>query len=96
MSVLKNITIYGARGTGSGATTTATVVLYLNENPSPWASKIVTLDENARGYKRIEVNVSYVNSLQIQVTYPSATAQGTTDFAPAYAIVEYDPTTDRG
>lgn len=96
MSVLKNITIYGARGTGSGATLAATMAVYLNENSTPWASKTISLDENARGYKRIEVNQPYVNSFQLQLTYPSAVTQGTTDFAPAYAIVEYDATTDKG
>lgn len=96
MSTLKSITIYSNRGTGSGTTTACTVGVYLNENTSAFASKTVTLDDGAKGYKRIEINKPFVNSVQLELTYPTSTAQGTTDWCPAFAVVEYEPTTDKG
>lgn len=98
MSTVKSVTFYGAN-TSTGSTTIATIGIYLNTSNTPWATKTVSLDQMARGYVRFEINVEYVNSIQLQISWPGSLSLGSAspgDFAPSVAIVEYETTTTKG
>lgn len=93
LSTLKNIVIYCFPGSGSGSTTAATLKFYANQSSTAFKTHLVTRAESARGYVKIELNKSYVNTIQMEIEYPSNVIIGTTDFAPSFAVLEYDSAT---
>lgn len=96
MSNVHHITIYMYNGSASGSNTAGTVKIYFNNSNTVWASKTVTRDDIGKGYVRIEVNKSYINSIQLEVSWPSEDISSSNDFAPAMAIVAYEPTNTKG
>lgn len=97
MSVLKNIWVQMARGSGSGSTTSGTLKVYLNQSATAWAAKTVTRDEQARGYKHIEVNVPYVNAVQVEIEWPTDTGtSGNFDIAPSYMTIDFEQPGEKG
>lgn len=97
MSTVKTITIYGAQ-TGTGATTLASVIIYFNTLNTPWATKTVTMDQMSRGYVSFQVNKEYVNTVQLNIQWPTNLALGGSsngDFAPSMAVIEYVDTTTK-
>ena len=96
MSTVKNLELFMAPGSGSGATTVGTVKIYFNQSTTPWASKAITRDDSAKGYKHIEINKPFINSIQLEVEFAGAVALGTLDFAPSFGVIEYEPTVTKG
>jgi len=96
MSNINHIDLYMFPGSGSGATAIGTLKIYFNQSTTPWASKTITQGDSALGYKRIEINEQYINSVQLEVEYPTASSIGTTDFAPSFCVVDYSPTNTKG
>lgn len=96
MSTVHHIDVFMFPGGGSGSTTAGTVKIYFNQSTTQWASKTITRAESALGYKRFEVNKQYVNAVQLEIEFPGGTSVGTTDFAPSYAIIYYEPTNTVG
>jgi len=97
MSTIQHIDLYTHRATGSGTTSVGTVDIYFNQSNTAWAQKTVTLDDIAKGYKRIEINSPYVNSIQLAVTFAGSTTLSTSnDMCPAFAIIEYVPGIAKG
>jgi hypothetical protein len=92
LSTVNFIRIFGVPSATTGSTTIATINIFLNQSTTQWASKTVTLDQWSRGYIDIPVDKPYVNSIQLDLVYASGLTIGTSDFAPAYAEVDYTPT----
>ena len=95
MSTVKDIDIYGMR-TGTGSTVTATVKLYFNQNSTASITKSITRDEMSRGYVRLEVNKQYINSIQIEIEFSTSSTISINNFAPSFAVVNYDDTNTKG
>lgn len=96
MSTVNFIDIYMAALSTSGSTTQATLKIYFNGSTTQWASKVVTRDDIAKGYIRIDIDKPYINSIQIETEFPTAVAIGTTDYSPSIAVVDYTPTGTKG
>ncbi len=97
MSTVASLDIYCLAGTASGSTTQATVKIYFNGSATAWASKLITRDDVAKGYKHIEINKQYITSIQLEFEYPTNVALSDTyDFHPSYGVVEYEPTITKG
>jgi len=96
MSTVEYIDIYGMR-TGTGSAAVATVELYFNQNnDSDFAmKKTITRDEMSRGYVRLEVNKQYINAIQFKVKFETNPLSGF-DFAPSFAVVNYQATNTKG
>jgi hypothetical protein len=93
MSNLAHATIYMARETGlSTGIDDAVISFYKNGDTTAFMTKTVTTDDIMKGYKGIEINTQYVDSLQISVTYSNAVAITNKRFNPAYMVIEYTPT----
>lgn len=91
-STIHAINLIQATGTATGATTQATLNIYFNGSATPWASKVITRDDIARGFKRIYVGKPWVQSIQFGIVYPTGTTlDDTSDFHPLMAEVLYDP-----
>lgn len=94
LATLNDITIFMATGTTTGSTVQATVKIYLNGSATAWASKTITRDDIAKGYKNIPINKPYVSSVQLEIEYATGVAMSDAyDFHPFYAEVVYEPTT---
>lgn len=96
MSTLKNAEIYCFPISISGSTTAATIKFYANQSTTAFKTKVVTRDEAARGYVDIELDKPYINSVQIEIEYNTSVTVGTTDFAPSFAVINYEPTKTKG
>lgn len=92
MSTVKKIIIYMAPSTTTGTTTAATISVYFNQSTTAWANKVVTYNDCVKGYIEIEVNKSYINSVQLKTTYPETQITTATMFSPYLAVVDYQPT----
>lgn len=94
MSTVKHIDIYMKQTPfASGLTVVeATLKIYFNQSATAWASKSVTRADINKGYISIEVNKPFINSIQIETEHTTTTTLGSADFAPAYAIIEYEST----
>lgn len=94
-----NVFMAAAQG-GASNTTYATIHVFINGNTTEWgagAGKAVTGADIARGYKRIEMNQPYVNTVQLSIDYATGiTLSDSYDFHPYTAIVYYSPTNTRG
>ena len=96
MSTVNYIDIYMWPLGTTGSTTAGTVKIYFNQSSTAWASKAITRDQASRGYITIDVDKPYINSIQIETEFPSDTLVGTSDFAPSFAVVDYEVTKTRG
>lgn len=98
LSTIGFINIFFPAAGSGGATVQATVRIYLNGSTTQWgAGKTITRDDIKKGYKRIEMNQPYVNTIQLKFEYPtSSVLSDTTDFHPYQALVYYSPTNTRG
>ncbi len=98
LSTVHYLNLFMSAGSLTGTTTQATVRIYFNGSTTQWGSgKTITRDDIARGYKRIEINQSYVNSIQLKIEYATGvTLNDTYDFHPSYAVVNYSPTETKG
>jgi len=97
LSTVAFINVFFAAGTSSGSSTAATIRVLINGNSTPWGSFTVTYDDIAKGYKRLEINQPYVNTVQLKIEYPTGTVLSDAwDFHPYVAIVYYSPTNTRG
>ncbi len=97
MSTITTMDVYMATGTTSGSTTQATIKIYFNGSTTAWASKTVTRDDVVKGYKHIEINKPFINTIQVEIEYSvSASLADSIDFHPAFAVVEYEPTGAKG
>ncbi|HRF70689.1 MAG TPA: hypothetical protein PKV66_04595 [Candidatus Pelethenecus sp.] len=92
LSTVNFIRIFGAPAATTGSTTIATINIYLNQSSSVWAAKTVSLDIWSRGYIDIPINKPYVNSIQLEITFGAGIAGGASDFAPAYAEIDFTAT----
>ena len=94
LSNVKHIDIYMKQATFTSSLTTveATLKIYFNQSSTAWASKSITRGDINKGYISIEVNKPFINSIQIETEHTITTSVGTADFAPAYAIIEYETT----
>lgn len=96
LSTVNYIDIFMFPSETAGASTNATIKIYFNQSSTAWASKAITRNQNIRGYVRIEVNKPYVNSVQLEVEFNTATQIATQDFAPSFAQIDYTPTVTKG
>lgn len=95
LCTVKHLDIYLAQFTHASNLTTSTgsVKIYLNGSTTPWATKTITRGDVNKGYKSIEINKPYVNSIQLEFEFPTSTAYTITDgflMQPSFAIVEID------
>lgn len=94
LCTVNTITIFMATGSSSGSTPQGTVKIYFNGSSAPWAVKTITRDDVAKGYFNIKVGKPYINTVQLEIEYPTATIMSdATDFHPFYADVDYTATT---
>ena len=99
LSTVKHIDIYLAQYPHSSSLTTAggTIKIYFNNSSTAWASKSVTRGDIAKGYLSIEVNKPFINSVQLELEYPTdvGVGMGTVPSAlmnPSFAVVEFEDT----
>lgn len=79
----------------TGSTVLGSVEIYLNQNSSQPIVKNILLSDvyEGRGFKRIEINRQYINSIQLTVTHTANVNTSVTAFMPAFAVIHYTPTT---
>lgn len=92
LSTIHNMKVFMARETGlSAGVSDATLNFYKNGDTTAFISKTVTTDDIMKGYKSIEINTPFIDTLQISISY-AATAITDKRFCPNFALVEYTPT----
>lgn len=91
LSTVNDIYIYCFPINSTGSSTAGTVKIYFNQSTTAFKSFTVTRDMASRGYVHIPIGKNYVNSIQIEIEFNTATSVGQTDFAPAFAEVDYTP-----
>ena len=96
MSTVNYIDIFMMPSTYTGTTVQSTIKIYFNQSSTAWAGKTIDRNTISRGYKRIEINKQYINSIQLEIEYPDNIGIGTIDFAPSVAVVDYTPTRTKG
>jgi len=97
MSTVNYIDVYCLTGTTSGTATQANIKIYFNGSTTAWATKAVSLDDIKKGYKRIDIDKQYINSMQLEIEYATGTAvANATVFAPSFAAVDYTATNTKG
>lgn len=92
LSTVNFIRIFGAPSLITGSSNVASIKIYFNQSSTPWATKSITRDQWSRGYMDIPINKPYVNAIQLEVEFNNSQVIGTSDFAPAYAEVDYSAT----
>ena len=88
-----------ASGTDTTDTTVqATVRIFFNGSTTQWGSgKGITKHDISVGYKRIEVNQPYVNTVQLEIEYVTGSVLSDNyDFHPYTAMIYYSPSNTRG
>lgn len=73
-----------------------TINVFINQSTSHLASYPIYADKASRGYYRMEVNAPYVNSVQLQVVFPTDKIGTTADIGIASAVLTYTPTNMKG
>ena len=100
LSTIGFINIFmAASGTDTADTTVqATIRLFFNGSTTQWgAGKTITRHDISVGYKRIEINQPYINTVQLKIEYTTnSTLNDSFDFHPYTAVVYYSPTNTRG
>ena len=100
LSTVGFINIFHAAGTANSSlsSTSATINIFFNGSTTMWGNGFtVTRQDVNNGYKRLEINQPYVNTVQLEIVYPTnVTLSDTFDFHPYVAIVYYSPTNTRG
>lgn len=95
MSTVKRLVVYMRQETVSSTATAATLKIYFNGSSSAWASKTITRNDVDNGYYAVDINKSFINSIQLEVVYP-VEAPIAADFNPTYAVIDYEPTKTLG
>lgn len=97
MTTVHNIELYHVRGSLTGTTVQATIKIYLNGSTSVLMSKNITRDDVARGYKRIEINKPFVNSIQLEIEFAdNITTSDSYDYHPSFCVVNFQDTDTKG
>lgn len=97
MSTVNYIDIYTANRNDTGSDTTeATLKIYFNGSTTAWASKTIFRNDARKGYRRIEINESFINAIQLETEFSTTLSIVTNSFAPALAVVDYTPTNTKG
>ncbi len=89
LSTIKYIRAFHKKGTGSGSTTQATIKCYYNMSTTAAWSKVVTLDDTARGYWSKEINKNDVSFVQFEIEYPASHTISDNSYYPMYMEIEY-------
>lgn len=76
----------------SGSTVAATIKVYRDQQTTPINTTDITYDDISRGFKYIKVGKTDVHAIQLEIEYPASITFANT-FFPAYAVVDYEPTT---
>lgn len=93
LSTIKNFTIFMAREKSlTAATLDATLSFYKNGDTTAFMTKTITTDDIMKGYKSIEINTPFIDTLQMSCVYSTAVAITNKRFNPAYAVINYEPT----
>jgi len=92
MATVKHIDIRCLPTASTGATVIGTVKYYFNHSTTPAITKSVTLNDAKKGYDRHEINMPYVNAVQIEIEFNTTQTLGADDFHPYTAVVHYEPT----
>jgi len=79
----------------------AKVKIYFNQSTTPYMTKIITREDIYKGYKSIEINKPFINSIQLEIEYFNSnnlnsegrfTPAGLVEFNPFYAELIYEET----
>jgi hypothetical protein len=89
-STVHEIDLFMIPGTNTGSTTVANLKIYFNQSSTPWATKAITQDDIARGFKEIPVNKPNVSFVQLEIEYVTSHTLGTDDFVPMYAQIMHE------
>jgi len=96
MSTVKYVDVY-CRPAGTGTGTIATIKVYFNQSSTAGFTHNVTLNEAGRGYVRLNIDKSFVNSIQLETEFSTTVAlTGDTDFSPSFAVVNFEATSTKG
>lgn len=102
MSTVHHMDIFFPTASTSGTTYAGSIKFYKNQQSTSFMTKYVTRDDLAKGYLSVEINLPFINSIQLRFEYfndvntvPSGSTptSGTLDFAPSYATLTFTPTT---
>ena len=95
-SVVRNVRVYNAPTSTSGATAVATVKLFFNQGTSSTApngmTKTITMNEAKRGYVDFKINQPYLSSIQLKIEWATGINLGVDTYLPSAAVISYDPT----
>lgn len=92
-SVARSIRVYNAPITGTGTSVVATVKVYFNQGSTAGITKTITKDEAKRGYVDFHINKPYIQAVQLEFEWPSATTFDADTYLPSIAVITYDETT---
>ena len=95
LSKIQDIDLVMMPGGTAGSTTLATVKVYTNQTASSPASYTITQDDTLRGFKRLPLNKTNIHAIQMEIEWATGTTLGADDFHPAYASINYEPTTKK-
>lgn len=76
-------------GTEGSATVAATLKIYANQSATPFQTESITYGDIFKGYKSIEINRPFINSIQLEIEHETTHTLGSLDFYPSFAVVEY-------
>jgi len=93
MSTVKNVEIYCSPITNTGTTKVADIKTYFNQSTTAFKTHNADRDQVSRGYVDFELNKPFVNSIQLEIEHST---NGTNEFCPSFAVVEYEPTKTKG
>lgn len=97
LSTVEKLVVYMKPSSFTGSNTAGTIKIYFNQSTTAWATKTVTRDDVNRGYIDIPINKQYINAIQLEIEYPTATTLlETFFFSPSMAFVEYTSTNTKG
>jgi len=92
LSTIRHINFVGMPTATNSSDVIATIKFYFNQSQTASFSKNVTKADMNKGYLSFEINKPYVHAVQIEIEYSTSQTLGTDEFAPAYAVLEYEPT----
>lgn len=92
MATVKHIDIRCLPTSSTGSTVIGTVKYYFNHSTTPAITKSITLSDAKKGYDRHEINMPYINAVQIEIEFNTTQTLGADDFHPYTAVVHYEPT----
>ena len=92
MATVKHVDIRCLPTVSTGSTVIGTLKYYFNHSTTPAITKSVTLTDAKKGYDRHEINMPYINAVQIEIEFNTTQTLGADDFHPYTAVVHYEPT----